>query len=98
MDTARKIGKRYLRENKGSEDWSLSDWIDWTISRSSVSGSSEPIKWSTARASSTRFCVASQRELGGIPKSIIRKRSEGRAATPNSQRHSLGPSPILEMQ
>src|SRR5260370_37281045 len=93
MVMARKMGRRYFQANSGSVFLSLSRCTELTISWSSLSGSSPPIFCSTWRASSTRFCVTSQRGLCGMPNSMTRKRTAGRAATPNCQRHSTAPRP-----
>src|ERR1700736_535141 len=51
-------------------------WMESMISRSSASESGDPIIFSTSSASSVLFFVTSQRELRGIPYSMMRKSKE----------------------
>src|SRR5439155_13473420 len=78
MVTARKMGTRYFAE-KSASPLTCSASMDSTISLSSWSAFSSPVRRSTSPASFVLPCLTNQRGLSGIPKSIARKSSAGRA-------------------
>ena len=97
IETARKMGTRYLREKSGSLAEPCRWFTDSAISARSLRYSGSPVPRRTSSASCMRPLLASQRGVSGMVSSSRQKAAAGIAAIPSFHRHSDSPNPMVPM-